>query len=40
MGYHQTLYEKDEETGEVNVPNPSSFVDVFNFSGSQGGLSF
>ena len=34
------LYEKDEETGEVNVPNPSSFVDVFNFSGSQGGLSF
>ena len=34
------LYEKDEETGEVNVPNPSSFVDVFNFSGSQGGLAF
>ncbi len=34
------LYEEDEETGEVNVPNPSSFVDVFNFSGSQGGLAF
>ena len=34
------LYETDEETGEVNVPNPSSFVDVFNFSGSQGGLAF
>ena len=34
------LYETNEETGEVNVPNPSSFVDVFNFSGSQGGLSF
>ena len=34
------LYEKDEETGEVNVPNPSSFVDAFNFSGSQGGLAF
>ena len=30
----------NEETGEVNVPNPSSFVDAFNFSGSQGGLAF
>ena len=33
------LYEEKED-GTINVPNPKSWTDMINFSGSHGGLSF